>query len=368
MSHGSQLAVIVLFAAAMWAPLVWMFLGFKDSHPNDERRILAQMPRFVRGKTWSSYATGFTAYFHDHFGLRNFLIATHALLRVKGLGVTTSREVVLGKDGWLFYAGDKSMEDYRGTLPFTDGELNAWVELFRRRQEWFTQRAIFMLVVITPDKQSIYPDLLPSSVKRVRDKVRLDQLMAALPPSYKDQVLDLRGPLLAAKVTNRNLYYRTDSHWTSLGAYTAYLAIVEALSRKFPEIQPLPLQGGMDESKLSAGDLAAMLGLGALSPELPKSHLLPGSRKTGKRSAVIIGDSFMPALNASLAGSFERMVAIVGATLPGELIEREQPDIVIFEFVQRKLNGPVPIDIISPARSFQTAPYSPAADARHEFR
>ena len=41
-------------------------------------------------------------YFSDHFAFRKILVQWQAVVRVKWLGDSTSPNVILGRDGWLF--------------------------------------------------------------------------------------------------------------------------------------------------------------------------------------------------------------------------------------------------------------------------
>jgi len=49
------------------------------------------------------------------------------------------------------------------------------------------------------------------------------------------ETADLKASLLAAK-GDRPLYYRTDTHWNHLGAFTAFCEIQAVLNRTFPDM------------------------------------------------------------------------------------------------------------------------------------
>jgi len=58
------------------------------------------------------------AYIDDHFGLRDRLVHWNSRLRYR-LGASSTPKVVIGSDGWLFYAGEKIIEQHTGEDVFT---------------------------------------------------------------------------------------------------------------------------------------------------------------------------------------------------------------------------------------------------------
>ncbi len=104
--------VIVLFLVILWTPFLGMLIG-------------RGRPKYTRRE--SSNGEACTVEFHQlfsrPFGLRGTLIILQALLKVKVLGVSSSPEVVVGKNGWLYLAGDYSLDNHRGLHPFGERSL-----------------------------------------------------------------------------------------------------------------------------------------------------------------------------------------------------------------------------------------------------
>ena len=74
--------------------------------------------------------------------------------------------VVTGKDGWLFLARDFGLASYRALEPLSPVALDRWEALFTDAERWLAARDITFLVVIAPNKSSIYEDKLPAGVSR----------------------------------------------------------------------------------------------------------------------------------------------------------------------------------------------------------
>jgi alginate O-acetyltransferase complex protein AlgJ len=347
-------AVVGLFFAALWTPLIGTFFGAGNFRPDEENRILAQPPSRAGSTNWFDFAHAFTAYFDDHFGFRGTLITAQALLKVNLIGVSTSPDILIGKNGWLYYTGEKSMENYRGELPFATGELEAWLRYFGGYNAWLARRGILFLVVIVPDKQTVYPEFLPGSIRKVTARTRLDDFTAAMKAEPNVCVLDLRSALQAAKGGHSEVYHRTDTHWSTAGVYAAYREILPQIERKYPAVRPLPNIEPLRSGDYRAGDLAKMLGLGRVWKELPQqpasslvyAEMPEGDlhvRGPGPASSRLaaFGDSFLLPLVDYLAPHFDETIASRFAGLKPALIEQFHPDIVLFEMVERKLNVPI---------------------------
>ena len=309
-------AVAILFFAALWTPFAGLFFHAGQLRPADENRTPAPAPGIAN---WRA----FTAYFDDHFGFRGALITAQAALKVNVLGVSTSPDVVIGKQGWLFYAGEKSMESYRGVLPFAPGELTAWVRFFKRQNDWLARRGIRLLVVIVPDKQTVYPEFLPSTIRKVTPHTRLDELTAEI------DAIDLRSTLRNAKASDRELYFRRDSHWSPQGVYAAYREILRSL----PALRPIPFVEPPPASQYQAGDLTKILGLANLWRDLPNPFFNTPTAPSNEARILALGDSFLPPLSDYLGAHLER-----SNTLTPEFISDYHPKIILLEMVERKLN------------------------------
>ena len=108
---------VAVFVGLLWLPLAAALLRLEHRDVLAENRALAPLPRLGTDKI-ASLAGKFDKYYNDHFGLRNALIWTHDLLKVRYLGgEANSKEVIEGKDGWLFYCGLGVEENHQGLRP-----------------------------------------------------------------------------------------------------------------------------------------------------------------------------------------------------------------------------------------------------------
>ena len=82
-----------------------------------------QVPSLMEadGTINSGYMKDFSDWFDKNFGLRSFLIGTEHRLMAAVFGESSEKKVILGSDGWLFYA--ETLDDYQGTNLMTKREI-----------------------------------------------------------------------------------------------------------------------------------------------------------------------------------------------------------------------------------------------------
>jgi alginate O-acetyltransferase complex protein AlgJ len=365
--HGrARAAGGILFLVALFLPLIGTWRQWDPSGPTHENRVLAARPSLPRNfKQAAAYTDNWMNYFRDHFGFRNTLIRAVALARFR-VGESTDPHVLIGKDGWLYYRpdGDRNLIAFRGLRPFTEDDLDAWQRVLEQRYRWLAAHGIPMLLVIPPDKQTIYPEFLPDEFAPLRTPSRLDQLIDRLHSMNSPlRLLDLRPTLLTAKQTTR-VYFKTDTHWNDRGAYAAYRAIMPAIQKLLPrrDLVSQPLDNFIARSAPFHGDLMTMADLSDQYSELsvsltrkvpfilpPTGMNLRGLATTDGGDAtlprlVFYHDSYAFALAPMIGPNFSHIFWSFNTTLDPAAIEREKPDLLIDEFLERDLYLPPPKD------------------------
>lgn len=173
----------------------------------------------------SQYAGGDTALFNP-LGTLNYEVRHRAL----------SRKILVGQGDWFFLWSDQiaidPLEQRLGLSQLSGLQMQELVLQYQQRAFWSAQRNSQYLLVLAPNKVSIYGEHLPSQL-RLREATFLDALSTAL-QNAAIPVLDLRVPLAAAK-SKGLLYYRHDTHWNHLGSWVGTQAVLQKL-----QMPPLP--------------------------------------------------------------------------------------------------------------------------------
>ena len=350
-------------------PLLGLLFSLDRAFVIQENRKLALRPELKADKkALAEFPARFEAYFNDQFGFRQRLIYWLNVTKVTALGVSPHPKVIFGSNRWLYY-GDQDIPYYRAAHPLTQKQLDGWQKRLEERQSWLADRGIPYLVVFAPLKNTVYPEYMPRAYNRIGTTSRLDQLMAHLKVHSGLKVIDLRAAILDEKTRNQ-VYYRTDTHWNNRGSYVGYTHILKVLSRWFPQFEAIPISAFEEFHHYSepGRDLPSLLGMEPyfwdhyVDMKLTKSGLAheitppPPMSKLAARGpdivyehpdarlprAVMFRDSFASWLIPLLSEHFSRIVYTWQYTFDKEIVERENPDVVIQELVERVLMEATP--------------------------
>ena len=278
------------------------------------------------------------------------------------LGDRVFPDVIVGNDGWLFYSGDRSIDDYQRTNAYTDNELAGYQEELDAKYSELQQKGIMLVVVIAPNKSTIYPEYMPDQITVIGRKSRLDQFVDYMHKYGQTPVIDLRPDLLEAAKTGQ-VYYRTNTHWNHLGAYITYAEIMSELSQRYPELISHPLSDfDPVQTGLMTHDIPVILGtpnirenswylqpnfeVGTISREVPLSDgrkvRLSWNQDQNLPGVLIYHDSFFVGVVPLLESHFSQVTSVFRTGVPGlwdfNWIDQVDPDIVIIESVERFLN------------------------------
>ena len=356
---------IALFLCAIWAPLIDLVVGIDRTRLSAARQEEVRFPEVrMRWSVLKALPGKLKWYLQNHSGFRAALIRWHGILKVEYLGVSANPEVLLGKDGWLFLNGKHVTQDHRGLAPFTADELESWRNILESRQEWLERRGIAYIFVIAPNKGTIYPEFLPDGMDGTGDDSRLNQLVSYLRSRSRCHVVDVRPALRRAKAYVR-VYHRTDSHWNEVGGVIASQEILRHLKARFPRLQvPEWSESRTSVTVAWGGDLARLMGLKydigeerievlRREPRGPEPSfdaadvryrgvVVTECTRGQIPRAVVLRDSFGEVLIPPLSECFGRAVFVWSdSTAQGgfepEAIERERPNVVIQQLVERRL-------------------------------
>jgi hypothetical protein len=353
---------IAVFMIIVFLPSTVNLLGIENGE-NTEQRALAKEPKFRLNKDIINlYPREYENYINDNFGMKSFLVWLNSYIDVKLLNTSPMDRVALGKEGWLYSTkeGNLNMLDiYRGLIFFSDEELVKIKNNLVEQNEWLKAKGIPFILMIAPNKETIYPEYLPDYIKKVQEKGRLDQLISYLKANTDINIIDGREVLINKKTVD-NLYYKTDSHWNELGAYFGHKAIMDEVSKYIPNVKAKKLEDYniVKETKNEGGDLAKMLNL---TENFKEEHIhlvskVPIKWKVASSTYVLnqgvvtevedeslprmlmYRDSFTINMQPFLSEYFSTAVYQWNHSFDPNLVIETKPDVVIHEVVERYIH------------------------------
>ena len=172
-----------------------------------EKRNLTQKPKFTAADFISGeFSDELEKYLTDQVPLRDGWVT-----------MKTYMELAVGKreSGGVYICKDKYLMDK--FISYSNKQVSVNAEALANLQKRLAAEGISMDTILVPMAAQVLTDKLPAYAP-VADYAAILQVLT-------DAGVDTTDVLSAlAAHSSENIYYRTDHHWTSLGAYYAYCA------------------------------------------------------------------------------------------------------------------------------------------------
>jgi len=182
-----------------------------SSYSSQEKRSLESFPTFHLEDFWSGeYTSKLEKYFEDQFVWRECFVNMKTTADYL-VGKRDSNGVYFGKDGYLIEMHETLNED-QGRK-----NLAALTEL----QTKLDEKGVPMWCIAAPTALQVMTDKLPDFAGNNLQVEWINTMREA-----GLNVVDINEILRAH--ADEYIFYRTDHHWTSLGAYYAYVSWCEA--------------------------------------------------------------------------------------------------------------------------------------------
>lgn len=182
-----------------------------------ENRYLQMRPEFSFKSLFSGdYTSKFETYTTDQFTLRDEWITLKAASEL-ALGKQENNDVHLCENGTLI-EGFKRPEN-----SVLDSNMSALNTLVGN-----TDAKVYFALI--PDKSDLYASLLPKNAPNDSEKEVIDYCYGQSNATN----VDIYSALSAH--TDEYIFYRTDHHWTSLGAYYGLSALAESMGLPCPAL------------------------------------------------------------------------------------------------------------------------------------
>lgn len=321
--------------------------------PSDARGDALSQVGVPQDKRAQALRCGFAGYLPKAEDGLTFALEVEGQSRIVGTGHPNAPQFLVGRNGWLFLAGDTndSPAQFTGEHQPTAGWQREWDDYFAAfaalRE---SEDGGLLCFLIAPSKESIFPDYYP--------------LMRG-PKSPLESLMERHGsdpgvfyPAAVLSRLRELSYDRAETHWTHFGARVACQEIMHLHGSHNP---PLPMQF---ELPFQSGDL----GWKAVPPVRTyraiaawpnpaqvifdnfvlhhgRIRVTANPNASRRQTCVIFGGSSAEHMERYLTAIFTRVVYVysAGAWDP-EILRHERPDFTIMQSSERFLvRAPAPI-------------------------
>jgi len=211
--------LIIYFAIILYGISIADLFSPVKTHSELENRELATFPKFSLKQLFDNeYTPKIEDFTEDHFIVRDKWISLKSISESM-LGKTENNGVVYGKDGYQF---TKFLTTDYSQLEKNVGYLNKFAERH-------SDRNIHFMLVPTA------PGIMTDKVSEGSPVIDTEYIMNYVSRNIGgDMLIDVRDAL--SQHTDEYIYYRTDHHWTTLGAYYGYETMMNALGKDYTTI------------------------------------------------------------------------------------------------------------------------------------
>jgi hypothetical protein len=352
---------IVLFMVMIMLPLVFLDLS-SDRISKEENRMLAERPKLADIKRQpETFIQNFDTWFKDSTGFRKQLIYLYQLIdKNKWLNAvvryTDGQYVYLiGKKGHHYFAHVDGflIPKFQGKQFLSDEQLANMANKLEEVKTYLDKNGIPMVVMFCADKESIYPEFYPKSIKQAPEPIQLDIITNYLQKHTNIDVFNIRQALLAEK-HNYLLYHKIDTmafsgdfaHYNEIGAFFAYRELMKYINIYFPKLVPYELNDvviSYDEKERPIVSLKTEILYRKLDPSFTWEDEIYQNTNNNLPVMLCLRDSYFDErlVGKYLAQHFGKVIFIHWFNINKieEYIIQYKPDIVVFESAERELRG-----------------------------
>jgi hypothetical protein len=185
-----------------------------------ENTTLTQRPTLavssLSADSLNRYFSSYTQYVKDQVFARDGWISLQSFCETALLQKTENGGILLGKEDMLFPRTYSLLSSEVRNLPKNIAALQSLAQRYPGKVN----------ALIVPAAAAIYPENVPANAPLLDEDAYLDEIAAAVTEAG-GRFIDVRETLAAHK--NEYIYYRTDHHWTTTGAYYAYAQLCGTL-------------------------------------------------------------------------------------------------------------------------------------------
>ncbi|MCC8106477.1 MAG: hypothetical protein LIO99_10840 [Clostridiales bacterium] len=253
MNKKQSFCMTILFCVLIFGFGAVTLITPDTDYSETENRTLAQMPSFsLETLLDGSFEADYEEYLTDQFVYRDGWIALKTGVERAALR-TQINDIYFAKEDYL-------IEAHTGTFIADQAAEN--IEILSQFVGNYADRfgAEHMTVMIIPNAVDILRDKLPAFASPYDEEEYLSEIKASVSGSTAaaDGTVWFDAGEVLQKHSDEEIYYRTDHHWTTLGAFYVYQAWAEACGYVIPDLDTYEIETVTEEFE---GTIQSKLGI-----------------------------------------------------------------------------------------------------------
>ena len=153
------------------------------------------------------------------------------------------------------------LEDWCGTNILSDNQVEGVQKRIKSKVDYLAGRDCKLVYLIITNPMEIYPETAPERFVRSDEDISRTEQFEKAARAAGATVIDAREILEEHRDDIYKIYNKTDSHWTSYGAYWGYKILMDEIGKDYEAAKPLPIDGNFEfyNKESMSGDMMVHL-------------------------------------------------------------------------------------------------------------
>ncbi|WEK53719.1 MAG: DHHW family protein [Candidatus Cohnella colombiensis] len=233
MKHKLNVSVFII--ALFGIGLMNLFSPKSTTVSEMEKRELAALPQFSINELFhNNFTIQFDNYFADHFMLRNQLLEVSSSFKeLKGFESTDNVQIINRTGGNNTGGNSENGSTASGYLVL--GDRSMMLYHFRNAAADNYGKALNRFQTSISPQVNVYSLIVPPAIEFVEDDSYRELSSSAKSGieytygQYNPAIIPVDAYRAIADHSDEYVYFRSDNHWTALGAYYAYTAFMDTI-------------------------------------------------------------------------------------------------------------------------------------------
>lgn len=311
----------------------------------------------------SGFRSGIEGYVLDRIGFRSEMITAYQKFCDGAFHELVHPSYIYGKGDYIMAPWDLTTYQH---LDVNEEYVENFTEYLQNLEEFCQNRDIEFLFYLCPNKETIYPEYFADGYNVKEQPNRSDWIIRELEEKGVTY-LSPKEMFLTLKKDEQLYNVKYDAgHWNQTGAFYGHQQIIQYLNGKFPEMgvlkqeefevtqvqeetlpvsyfeinEMVPNYELIDTDALSVPEIFEQMML--MSPNNHQYFKNETALRNGAPSVLIFGDSYFGSASKFYMNHCAELMILHAENMPSAeyYISVFQPDIVIYEVVERQLESP----------------------------
>lgn len=346
--------IVCFFAILLLPNFLGLVFGYQAESENTENRELAGMP-VLSWENLSGFPGQAEAFINDHAPFRNHFIDAYAVFNMEAFHSIDNKEVIVGKDKWLFYTGNESMINTLGVCPFTEDQHQMILDRLLAVRDKYVESKDNFIFYIAPNKEIVYRQYMPDYYDPLSDTSKAKELVKYIRENSDIKVIYPLEELTEAS-REQMVYYKTDTHWNNLGGFIGVQKLIGAAGGEKTDYRHIEIHSGeggrgdlgdlghtpmryLEETEVTLSGYLENVEIEMLQNNEDGSGVIKAKAygAPDERSLIMVRDSFAIAMAPVLMRYFSETMFVEWQKLAEVDMGQDRSRVFVYEIVERNL-------------------------------